>query len=179
MVGMQNTTTKNAVQKLVTTTYESPVGELLIVASDVGLRAVLWPTDTEAEAKPRVKLGDVEAGTNEIIDQTITELDEYFAGSRTGFTIPLDLIGTDLQRETWLALGSIPYGQTTTYGRQAMALGRPTSFRAVANANGKNPVSIVLPCHRVIGANGSLTGFAGGLPAKAWLLKHEERHSQQ
>ncbi|MCL4168797.1 UNVERIFIED_CONTAM: hypothetical protein GTU68_027096 [Idotea baltica] len=90
------------------------------------------------------------------------------------FSVPLDLIGTELQTETWRSLADISYGETTTYGEQAAALGRPTAVRAVAGANGKNPVSIVLPCHRVVGADGSLTGFAGGLDAKAWLLAHEQ-----
>lgn len=170
------TVTKGA---LVTTTFDSPVGELTLIASAHGLRAVLWPADKDREGAPRVKpVTAAAAGENDITKLTKSQLAEYFAGERKAFSIPLELAGTDLQRETWAALASIPYGETTTYGRQAAALGRPTSFRAVANANGKNPVSIVLPCHRVVGADGSLTGFAGGLSSKSWLLEHEERNSQ-
>ncbi len=164
---------------LVMTTLDSPVGELTIVASDRGLRAILWPADKQRKGNPRVKEAAVAVeGENDITKLTKAQLNDYFAGSRIDFSIPLDLVGTDLQRQTWASLASIPYGETTTYGRQAAALGRPTAFRAVANANGKNPVSIVLPCHRVVGANGSLTGFAGGLPTKSWLLAHEERNCQ-
>ncbi len=156
---------------LMTTTYESPVGTLTLVASRKGLRAILWPNDNDERG--RVKLGPTEAGPSPILDQTVLELDEYFAGTRQAFALALDPVGTEFQREVWLALAGIPYGQTTSYGRQAQALGRPKSVRAVASANGKNPISIVLPCHRIIGADGSLTGFAGGLEGKAWLLSHE------
>ncbi len=160
---------------LVRTTMTSPLGELVIVASAHGLRAVLWPADGERD-KARVKLGETAAGSNPITDQTKAELAEYFAGDRMSFSIPLDLVGTELQTETWRSLAMIGYGETSTYGQQAVALGRPTAVRAVAGANGKNPVSIVLPCHRVIGADGALTGFAGGLEVKSWLLEHEQRN---
>ncbi len=156
---------------LTTASYESPVGLLTLVASQKGLRAILWPNDNDERG--RVKLGPTEAGSSPILKQTVRELDEYFAGIRQAFDVPLDPIGTEFQREVWLALANVPYGQTTSYGRQAQALGRPKSVRAVASANGKNPISIVLPCHRIIGADGSLTGFAGGLEGKAWLLSHE------
>ncbi len=158
--------------------YDCPLGTLTLVATDDGLRAILWP-DLEAElARTRLDLEVAPAGpaATQILDDTTTQLDEYFAGDRFEFDLPLDPRGTDLQRETWLGLADIAYGETTSYGDQASALGRPSSVRAVAGANGKNPVSIVLPCHRVVGANGKLTGFAAGLEAKAWLLDHERRH---
>jgi methylated-DNA-[protein]-cysteine S-methyltransferase len=101
------------------------------------------------------------------------QLEEYFAGERTAFELPLDLEGTRFQRAAWLALAEIPYGETVSYGEQARRLGRPHAVRAVGAANGRNPVPIVLPCHRVVGSDGSLTGFGGGLDVKRALLDHE------
>ena len=160
---------------LVETSYESPVGRLRMVASEKGMRAILWPNDAANEEGkgPRVKLGQCRKGSSAILKQAIQELDEYFAGEREVFELPLDPRGTDFQLSVWFGLASVPYGQSTTYGQQAAAMGKPKSVRAVASANGKNPLSIVLPCHRIIGADGSLTGFAGGLDGKAWLLAHE------
>ncbi len=100
---------------------------------------------------------------------------EYFAGRRTTFDIPLDLRGTEFQVTVWRALAEIPFGQTSTYGEQAARIGRPSAARAVGAANGRNPVSIVLPCHRIVGKDGSLTGFAGGLDTKQYLLDHERQ----
>jgi methylated-DNA-[protein]-cysteine S-methyltransferase len=105
------------------------------------------------------------------------QMEEYFAGTRRRFDLPLDLGGTDFQRQAWLALADVPYGETATYGEQADRIGRPGAFRAVGAANGRNPVPVVLPCHRIIGADGSLTGFGGGLELKQQLLDHER--SQQ
>ncbi len=154
------------------TTYKSPLGALELVASTTGLVAVLWPEDTDA----RVPLADapVEDPTNPTLCRTAEQLDEYFAGTRKEFDLPLDLRGTDFQVEAWLSLARIPYGSTATYGEQAASLGRPKAVRAIGAANGRNPVSIVLPCHRVVGANGSLTGFAAGLEAKQFLLDLEQ-----
>lgn len=157
--------------ELSSTFYDSPVGKLRLVASRIGLRAVLWPNDSEERA--RVRLGDTIEGTNQVLEQTVIELDQYFANSRETFDVPLDPVGTEFQLMVWHGLATVPYGQTTTYGSQAAALGKPKAIRAVASANGKNPISIILPCHRIIGADGSLTGFAGGLDGKAWLLAHE------
>jgi methylated-DNA-[protein]-cysteine S-methyltransferase len=153
------------------TTHRTPVGELTLVASDHGLRAILWPKLSAARAgiQPRPYRNP----GHPILKRTAAQLDEYFAGSRTAFDIPLDLQGTRFQLAAWRSLADIPYGTTTSYGRQAAALGIPKAARAVGAANGANPVCIVLPCHRVIGANGSLTGFGGGLPVKQWLLDHE------
>lgn len=154
------------------TTYQSPLGPLELVASHDGLVAVLWPDDSPE----RVRLaGDmVEAPENDVLVQTVTQLDEYFGGTRQSFDVPLDLRGTEFQVAAWTALADIPFGETATYGEQAAWLGRPKAVRAIGAANGRNPVSIVLPCHRVVGANGSLTGFAGGLAAKRFLLDLEQ-----
>jgi methylated-DNA-[protein]-cysteine S-methyltransferase len=153
------------------TTHPTPVGMLTLVASDRGLRAVLWPklSPQRAGISPRPRRDPV----HPILRKTVQQLDEYFAGVRTSFDLPLDLDGTRFQLAAWRSLAEIPYGATTTYGRQAAALGIPKAARALGAANGANPVCIVLPCHRVIGADGSLTGFGGGLPTKQWLLDHE------
>ena len=155
------------------TTHATPVGELTLVASDQGLRAILWPKLSTARAgihpMPRRTPG------HPILMQAAAQLDGYFAGSRTTFEIPLDLQGTRFQLAAWRSLARIPFGTTTSYGRQAAAHGSPKAARALGAANGANPVCIVLPCHRVIGADGSLTGFGGGLPTKQWLLDHEAR----
>jgi len=155
------------------TTHRTPVGILTLVASDRGLRAVLWPklSAQRAGISPRPRRNP----DHPVLRSTVQQLDEYFAGSRTSFHLPLDLEGTRFQLAAWRSLAEIPFGATTTYGRQAAALGIPTAARALGAANGANPVCIVLPCHRVIGADGSLTGFGGGLPTKQWLLDHEAR----
>ena len=159
---------------LISSSYKSPVGRLLLVASDEGLRAVLWPNDD-----PRRVPGASEArrGSHPILEITARQLDEYFSGQRHDFDIPLDPAGTDFQKSVWQVLRSIPYGETMTYGEQAQVLGDPNKARAVGAANGRNPLSIVVPCHRVIGANGTLTGFAGGMKAKKFLLVLEKRHA--
>ena len=150
--------------------YDAPFGTLQLYASDHGLRAVVWPN----EHGDRLALGDaVSVADHPVLDATVAQLDEYFAGTRTEFDLPLDPRGTDFQLAAWRALADIPYGETATYAEQAARIGRPTAVRAVGAANGRNPLSIVLPCHRVVGSDGSLTGFAAGLDAKRWLLNHE------
>jgi methylated-DNA-[protein]-cysteine S-methyltransferase len=145
----------------------SPVGKLKLVASDRGLVAVLWENDSPS----RVRLSDLmEDERHPVLLKTEEQLRDYFAGKRKSFSIPLDMRGTPFQRNVWKALIAIPFGQTRTYGDLAKQLGNPTASRAVGAANGRNPVSIVVPCHRVIGASGKLTGFAGGLETKAHLL---------
>ncbi len=139
----------------------SPIGQLTLTASEVGLCAVEW-------GSARTKSSD-----NVILRAAQTQLDEYFAGTRREFDLTLDLRGTPFQNRTWSALAEIPYGATVSYGEQARRLGVPRAGRAVGAANGSNPLPIVLPCHRVIGANGALTGYGGGLDAKRWLLAHE------
>ena len=157
------------------TTLDSPVGELTLVATDIGLRAVLWPNDEPKRVRLPFRI--IEASGNAILRRTADQLREYFAGERTAFDLPLDLHGTEFQKLAWRSLASIPYGQTATYGEQAKRIGRPKAVRAIGAANGRNPVSIVLPCHRVVGADGSLTGFAGGLDAKRRLLEMEVQYS--
>ena len=149
----------------------SPVGRLKLVASDAGLAAVLWEDDNPQ----RVRLAEMAEETeHHVLLRTAKELKEYFSGARTGFSVPLDLRGTDFQKQVWIALRGIPFGETRTYGQLAAHLGRPTATRAVGAANGRNPIGIVVPCHRVIGSSGKLTGFAGGLVVKADLLRLEQ-----
>ena len=149
---------------------DSPIGKLKLVASDVGLVAILWENDNPR----RVPLSElVEEEQQAILLQTERELEEYFAGKRDAFSIPLDLRGTAFQKDVWRALQAIPFGKTLSYGQIAYQLGRPSASRAVGAANGRNPISIVVPCHRVIGSTGKLTGFAGGLHVKAHLLSLE------
>lgn len=148
----------------------SPVGELTLVASDAGLVAVLWENDDPG----RVPVRDLADGADHpVLERTQAQLGDYFAGRRTAFDLPLDFRGTDFQKSVWHALLTIPFGETRSYRQIAEAVGRPTASRAVGAANGRNPISIIAPCHRVVGANGTLTGFAGGLEAKAFLLKLE------
>jgi len=152
------------------TTMPSPVGELTLVASDQGLTAILWENDDP----DRVRLGTmIEDSNDAILMAAARELAGYFAGTLTRFTVPLDFQGTEFQKSVWAALLTIPFGETRSYGEIARQIGRPTTSRAVGAANGRNPISIIAPCHRVIGSNGALTGFAGGLEAKAFLLAIE------
>ena len=156
--------------ELFSTVIDSPVGPLTIVASDDGLRAVLWPDDDPE----RVRLADsVDDPNHPVIAAARSQLGEYFAGERASFDVALDPVGTEFQRAAWDALRSIEYGTTLSYGEQAERMGDRRKARAVGAANGRNPISIIVPCHRVVGANGALTGFAGGVDAKAWLLAHE------
>ena len=149
---------------------DSPVGRLKLVASGKGLTAILWPNDNPK----RVPLGDLtEDAKNPFLIQAEAELAEYFAAKRSEFTVPLDFNGTGFQQSVWQALLTIPFGETRSYGQIAVQLGKPSASRAVGAANGKNPISIIVPCHRVIGTNGKLTGFAGGLETKAHLLALE------
>ena len=144
-------------------TIASPVGALKLVASERGLSAVLWENDNPK----RVRLGElVGSPDHPVLLQAERELAEYFAGDRTSFSLPLDAGGSDFQKKVWSALSTIPYGATRSYGELAREIGAPKASRAVGAANGRNPLSIVVPCHRAIGSNGSLTGFAGGLETK-------------
>lgn len=148
----------------------SPVGKLKLVAKEPALVAILWEND-----KPdRVRLGEmVEVEHSPILDETARQLDEYFAGKRTRFELDLDFAGTEFQKKVWAALLTIPFGETRSYSEIATQIGNPKAVRAVGAANGRNPISIIAPCHRVIGASGDLTGFAGGLKAKQILLAVE------
>jgi methylated-DNA-[protein]-cysteine S-methyltransferase len=141
---------------------DTPIGALGLVATEAGLSRVRW----SAKGLPDESCA--------VLDDAAAQLEAYFAGELTAFDIPLDLGGTEFQRHCWLALATIPYGQTVSYGEQSRRIGLgPDSARAVGAANGQNPLPIVLPCHRVIGADGSLTGFGGGLHIKRFLLEHE------
>ena len=156
------------------TTMPSPVGELTIGASDDGLRFVLWNDDGRSLERPASPGGSAER-REAILAEAVSQLEEYFEGTRTEFDLPLDPQGTTFQQSAWTMLRTIPYGQTVSYAFQARALGDVNKSRAVGAANGKNPIGIIVPCHRVVGSNGSLTGFAGGIESKAWLLDHERR----
>lgn len=149
---------------------DSPVGQLKLIATQDALVAVLWQTD-----KPnRVLLGTMqESRDHPILLKTQQQLQQYFAGQRKIFELPLAFYGTDFQKQVWAELLKIPYGETRSYLQIAEAIGNVKAVRAVGAANGKNPISIIAPCHRVIGKNGALTGFAGGLDNKTRLLNLE------
>lgn len=149
-----------------TTTIDSPVGPLLLTSDGTSLTRLLF----DAEPDPVWSTEPCE-----VLDRAVTQLREYFAGERTDFDLPLDPAGTPFQKATWMALRDIPYAQTINYGQLAGRVGNPNASRAVGLANGRNPISIVVPCHRVIGANGSLTGYGGGLDRKRLLLDLERR----
>ena len=153
----------------------SPVGQLTLIASDRGLAAVLW----ENEAPKRVGIDKGEQRDDfPLLVATAQQLREYFDGARKIFELPLDFYGTEFQQQVWQALLTIPYGHTRSYLQIAQQIGNEKSVRAVGAANGKNPISIIAPCHRVIGSSGKLTGFAGGLEAKAFLLQMESPAQQ-
>ena len=149
-------------------TFDSPVGELLLVGDDEGLRGLYLPGHRRG---PRV--GDGWRRDDAALAAVRAQLAEYFSGERRAFDLPLAPAGTPFQLEVWDALGRIPYGETRGYGDLARELGRPGAARAVGAANGRNPISIVVPCHRVVGSTGTLTGYAGGLEAKERLLALE------
>jgi methylated-DNA-[protein]-cysteine S-methyltransferase len=146
------------------TVVDSPIDPLLLVGDETSLHE-LWmaPHDPPPDAER----------DDDVLAAAATQLREYFAGDRLAFDLALIPSGTAFQQRVWSALREIPYGRTTTYGELATGLGQPTASRAVGLANGRNPIAVIVPCHRVIGANGSLTGFGGGLPRKRWLLEHE------
>jgi methylated-DNA-[protein]-cysteine S-methyltransferase len=160
----------NTAKIYVSKTISSPVGELTLVASAQGLAAILWENDSPRRVRLNITAQDP---SHPVLLETERQLGEYFAGTRQRFTVPLDFAGTQFQRDVWQALLTIPFGQTRSYGQIAQQLGNPKAVRAVGAANGKNPISIIAPCHRVIGSTGKLTGFAGGLEAKAYLLELE------
>ncbi len=158
--------------ELVCTVIDSPIGPLTLVGSDAGLRAVVFQGESSGHA------GEAVPGTHPVLERAAGQLAEYFAGDRKDFDVPLDLVGTEFQVKCWWALATIPYGSTVSYAEQARRVGSPSAVRAVGAANGRNPVAIILPCHRVIGSNGSLTGYAGGLPVKEYLLGLESGQLQ-
>ena len=147
---------------------DSPVGPLLLVATAAGLTHVLFGAGRQTEAA-----GEDCAASRRVLDRAAKQLGEYFAGRRRDFDLPLAPSGTEFQMSVWRGLREIPFGETRSYGEIARRIRRPKAVRAVGAANGANPISIIGPCHRVIGADGSLTGFGGGLPAKKALLRLE------
>jgi methylated-DNA-[protein]-cysteine S-methyltransferase len=136
---------------------------------------VLWEKQDPAESGFELEREDAR---DPVLVQAARELHEYFAGERREFSVPLDFTGTEFQNKVWRALRAIPFGETRSYGELAAQIGAPKASRAVGAANGRNPIPIILPCHRVIGSSGSLTGFGGGLPMKKQLLAHEQVRSQ-
>ena len=158
-------------------TLQAPFGMLTVVASELGVRYITFEED--AHPKSYVGMHVVDNASHPVVAETLKQLREYLDGSRTTFDVPLDLVGTEFQVEAWNALARIPYAGTVSYAQQATSIGRPKATRAIGSANGRNPVVIVLPCHRVVGADGSLTGFGGGLHVKSWLLDLEKRVSAQ
>lgn len=153
---------------------DSPLGQLRVFARDRVIVAIHLPD--QANVQPLQSEPD---SRDSLLRDAAVQLDEWFAGHRRAFELPLAATGTGFQRAVWAALQAIPFGETRSYGQLARALGRPQSSRAVGAANGRNPIAIVVPCHRVIGGDGSLTGYAGGLAAKRWLLAHEAAAAQR
>lgn len=154
------------------TFIDSPLGDLLAVRDEHGLTGLYLPTGKHPKAVDPAWIRDDTA-----FDDVRAQLAEYFAGERREFTLALNPSGTPFQQRVWAALREIPYGETTSYGKTAATVATPDAARAVGTANGQNPISIIVPCHRVVGANGSLTGYGGGLDAKRWLLAHEAAHA--
>jgi methylated-DNA-[protein]-cysteine S-methyltransferase len=151
---------------------KSPVGKLKLVASEDGLAAILWENDNPR----RVRLAPVlEDEKHPVLLEAERQLNDYFVGKRKSFSLKLDFKGTEFQKRVWAALLTIPFGETRSYKQIAEQIKKPKAVRAVGAANGRNPISIVAPCHRVIGSTGNLTGFAGGLEAKALLLALERQ----
>ena len=159
---------------------DTPLGPMVAMADDDGLYLLEFTDrrglEREVERLRKRHKAAIVPGRTGIIDSIELELRAYFEGSLQAFETPLALSGTDFQKSVWKVLQGIPYGKTRSYGEQADILGNPKAVRAVARANGMNQIAIVIPCHRVIGADGSLTGYAGGLARKEWLLAHEQSH---
>jgi len=151
-------------------TWESPIGTLTIAATDEAVCAVAFDSNWQ---RIRTTLGEVPAHSNALTRAAINQLQAYFAGTRRTFDLPLSVHGTDFQQRTWQVLRDIPYGEIRSYSEQAAAIGQPQAVRAIGHTNGLNPISIIVPCHRVIAKSGKLAGYAGGLAAKAYLLALE------
>ncbi len=154
-------------------TMPSPVGELTFTGSEAGLTGLWFDTDRHLQPRSGWLRDDA------LFAEARQQLEEYFSGARQQFTLKLAAQGTAFQQQCWAALCDIPYGETRSYGDQARAIANEKAVRAVGLANGRNPIGIVVPCHRVIGANGALTGYAGGIERKQWLLAHEARRSSR
>lgn len=169
-------TMRTAAMQRAHTVIGSPIGPLTLIAQDGRLAGVFMEV-ARHEPSEHVRGEAVAPGDEPVLEAAASQLDAYFAGELTTFDLPLTLEGTGFQRTVWSALRDIPYGKTISYGELARRIGQPSAFRAVGLANGRNPVSIVVPCHRVIGADGSLTGYGGGMERKRFLLGLEDRVS--
>jgi len=155
-------------------TLKTPVGVLRVVASGDSVLSVELPRRRSEPALERWLRSHIpHSAETPVLRAALAQLREYFSGKRRDFAVPVDPAGTDFQRRVWDAVLAIPFGETTSYGKIAAALGAPQQARAVGAAVGANPIPIIIPCHRVIGADGSLTGYGGGLRMKIWLLRHE------
>ncbi|MDO6812649.1 methylated-DNA--[protein]-cysteine S-methyltransferase [Tenacibaculum soleae] len=161
--------------KTETTYYKTPIGTAKIVGNENGIQSVSVLDDDFSTPLEMTKNKNIPPS----LLKCITQLDEYFAGTRTTFHLKLNPQGTKFQQSVWNELQNIPFNKTRSYLQQAKQLGDPKAIRAVASANGKNPIWIIIPCHRIIGSNGSLTGYAGGIWRKKWLLEHESGCKQQ
>ncbi len=172
---------QNATDTLIWDSVSSPRGECNLLASDAGLVWMGTPGATLDKGllwvKKRGWNGDVEQRPHPVLQQAKDELQRYFAGEKVIFSTPLDLRGTLFQIRVWRELCNIPYGETRSYGELALTIGHPNAPRAVGAANGANPIAIIVPCHRVIGSSGALTGYGGGLPTKFWLLALERENN--
>ncbi len=166
---------------LLKTIVDTPLGVMIAGASDAGI--CLFDFDNRSRLAAIIRRieeyydTEFQDGDSPLFSQLKTEIDEYFMGQRRFFSVKLDLVGTDFQKQVWNALLNIPYAATRSYKQQSLSLGSDKNTRAVANANGDNGIAIIVPCHRVIGENGSLTGYGGGLERKKWLLDHERRYA--
>lgn len=161
--------------------YDSPIGKILLVTSDEHLLYLGFldeDTDIDYEIEEVSILFNVPLVQQKsyITHITTEQLDAYFKGELKNFTIPIKVFGTTFQKQVWTALYDIPYGETSTYKQQATSIGREKALRAVGSANSKNKIAIIVPCHRVVGANNNLTGFAGGIWRKKWLIEHEQKN---
>lgn len=155
--------------KLEKITVATPIGIAKINGNEDGIQSIVF---TDKKTPPSKIIP-------EVLQECVTQLEEYFKGTRTEFSVKINPQGTEFQRKAWKSLASIPFGKTMSYLEQSKILNKPKAIRAVANANGKNLLGILIPCHRIIGSDGSLTGYAWGLWRKEWLLNHESKHKQQ
>lgn len=154
--------------------YHSPIGKLEINAGTAGIQSILFIEKKEQAIPQVIPTNSVDQNMPDALQQCVVQLDEYFLGKRTEFDVPLAPQGTGFQKRVWEALREIPLGQISTYKKIAQNVDLPKGAQAIGGANGQNPISIIVPCHRVIGSNGTLTGYAGGLWRKEWLLQHEK-----
>ena len=164
-------------QNAVYTKIESPVGNLWLIASEKGLHALVWDKDLKQTKYKKLFKELTESKSHPVIAKAARQLKEYFSGKRKDFDVPLAPTGTEFQMKAWKQLSRIPYGKTISYAEQAKRLGNTKASRAVGTANSRNPISIIVPCHRVIAKSGSLSGFGGGVHNKKFLLELEQKNN--